>query len=114
MSIVKTSTGAGVKFGNPEHGRVIHGTHRLLKNLTNERGDTRMIGAFISIAIMMVVGAYLLGTFFDVMPKLNESNPFYSLMESLGSITNSAYGLLAIVLIVIAAVIILWYVRRIE
>lgn len=95
-------------------GRVIQGIRRIYGAVTDEHGDTSMIGGFISIAIMMVVGAYLLGTFMEVMPKLNNSNPFANLITQLSSTTNSAYSLLGIVLIVIAAVTILWYVRRVE
>lgn len=80
----------------------------------NEHGDTKMIGTFISVAIMLAVGGYLLAQFYETMPRVNASNPYAAMLETLANITNSAYGLLGIVLIVIAAVIIMWYVQRIS
>ena len=97
-----------------EGGRVIQGIRRIYGAVTEEHGETSMVGGFISIAIMMVVGAYLLGKFMEVMPKLNESNPFSNLVNQLSNTTNSAYSLLGMVLIVIAAVTILWFIRKVE
>ena len=81
--------------------------------ITNGQGSTRDITAFVVIAATLFIGAYLLGMFIDVMPALNESNPFYAIMNTIADTISSGYGILVIVLIVIAFVIIMAYLNRI-
>lgn len=85
----------------------------LLSPFTNEEGSVRDIVAYIVVAAALLIGAYILGMFLDVMPSLNASNPFNSLMNTLASVISSGYGILVIVLVVIAFVIILGYLMRI-
>lgn len=81
--------------------------------ISNGQGSTRDITAFVVIAATLFIGAYLLGMFIDVMPALNESNPFYAIMNTIADTISSGYGILVIVLIVIAFVIIMAYLNRI-
>lgn len=81
--------------------------------VVNGQGSTRDITAFVVIAATLFIGAYLLGMFVDVMPTLNESNPFYAIMNTIAETISSGYGILVIVLIVIAFVIIMAYLNRI-
>lgn len=81
--------------------------------IANGQGSTRDITAFVVIAATLFIGAYLLGMFIDVMPALNETNPFHAIMETIANTISSGYGILVIVLIVIAFVIIMAYLNRI-
>lgn len=85
----------------------------LSRPIANGQGSTRDITAFVVIAATLFIGAYLLGMFIDVMPGLNESNPFHAIMETISNTISSGYGILVIVLIVIAFVIIMAYLNRI-
>ena len=80
--------------------------------VTNERGESSAIGYWIGSAIMMVIGGYILSQFVETMPKVNSSNPFAAMLDNLYTIITSSYGLLGIVLIVSAAGIIMWNIRR--
>lgn len=84
-----------------------------LAPFTDETGSVRDVVAYIVIAAALLIGAYILGMFLDVMPTLNASNPFKGLMDTLSSVISSGYGILVIVLIVIAFVIILGYLMKI-
>lgn len=86
---------------------------RLLAPISNGQGSARDITAFVVIAATLLIGAYLLGMFIDVMPSLNETNPFAAIMNTISGTISSGYGILVIVLIVIAFVIILGYLNRI-
>lgn len=86
---------------------------RLISPVTNGQGSARDITAFVVIAATLLIGAYLLGMFVDVMPNLNETNPFFQIMNTISETISSGYGILVIVLIVIAFVIILSYLNRI-
>lgn len=81
--------------------------------ISNGQGSTRDITAFVVIAATLFIGAYLLGMFIDVMPALNETNPFFGIMNTIADTISSGYGILVIVLIVIAFVIIMAYLNRI-
>lgn len=85
----------------------------LAQPVANGQGSTRDITAFVVIAATLFIGAYLLGMFIDVMPSLNETNPFYAIMNTIANTISSGYGILVIVLIVIAFVIIMAYLNRI-
>lgn len=86
---------------------------RFMSPVTNGQGSARDITAFVVIAATLLIGAYLLGMFVDVMPNLNETNPFFQIMNTISETISSGYGILVIVLIVIAFVIILSYLNRI-
>lgn len=86
---------------------------RLLAPISNGQGSARDITAFVVIAATLLIGAYLLGMFIDVMPTLNSTNPFAEIMNTIAGTISSGYGILVIVLIVIAFVIILGYLNRI-
>lgn len=81
--------------------------------VTNGEGSVRDVMAYIVIAAAILIGAYVLGMFMQVMPALNETNPFYNIMNTISDVISSGYGILVIVLIVIAFVIILGYLMRI-
>lgn len=85
----------------------------LANPVLNGQGSTRDITAFVVIAATLFIGAYLLGMFIDVMPQLNETNPFFNIMNTIANTISSGYGILVIVLIVIAFVIIMAYLNRI-
>lgn len=85
----------------------------LAQPVANGQGSARDITAFVVIAATLLIGAYLLGMFIDVMPALNETNPFFGIMDTIATTISSGYGILVIVLIVIAFVIILGYLNRI-
>ena len=81
--------------------------------VANGQGSARDITAFVVIAATLLIGAYLLGMFIDVMPTLEETNPFKTVMDTVATTISSGYGILVIVLVVIAFVIILGYLNRI-
>ena len=80
----------------------------------NGKGSARDITSFVVIAATMLIGAYILGQFIEAMPSLNGSNPFASLIETLSATIGNGYNLLVIVIIVIAAMIIIGYLSRIQ
>lgn len=84
-----------------------------LSPFTDESGSVRDVVAYIIVAAALLIGAYILGMFLEVMPALNSTNPFSAVMETLSSVIGSGYGILVIVLIVIAFVIILGYLMKI-
>lgn len=84
-----------------------------LAPINDESGSVHDVVAYITIAAALLIGAYILGMFLDVMPNLNASNPFAGVMSNLSSVIGSGYGILVIVLIVVAFVIILGYLMRI-
>lgn len=86
---------------------------KIFEPVSNGQGSARDITAFVVIAATLLIGAYLLGMFIDVMPSLNETNPFAAIMNTISGTISSGYGILVIVLIVIAFVIILGYLNRI-
>lgn len=86
---------------------------KIFEPVSNGQGSARDITAFVVIAATLLIGAYLLGMFVDVMPNLTESNPFFAIMNTISETISSGYGILVIVLIVIAFVIILGYLNRI-
>lgn len=86
---------------------------KLTEPVTNGDGSVRDVMAYITIAAAILIGAYILGMFVQIMPQLNESNPFHDLMNNISNVISSGYGILVIVLIVIAFVIILGYLMRI-
>lgn len=85
----------------------------LAEPITNGEGSVRDVMAYIVIAAAILIGAYVLGMFMQVMPALNETNPFHDIMNTISEVISSGYGILVIVLIVIAFVIILGYLMRI-
>lgn len=87
--------------------------NKLTEPITNGEGSVRDVMAYIVIAAAILIGAYVLGMFMQVMPALNASNPFHNIMNTISSVISSGYGILVIVLIVIAFVIILGYLMRI-
>lgn len=88
-------------------------TSSLTEPITNGEGSVRDVMAYIVIAAAILIGAYVLGMFIEVMPALDDTNPFHDVMNTISEVIGSGYGILVIVLIVIAFVVILGYLMRI-
>lgn len=89
-----------------------NGMSRLSKNMMNGEGDSKAVTEFVIICATLMFGGYILGTFIDVMPTLNASNPFASVMDRLYEVIGSGYTLMIIVVIIIAGMILMWYLNR--
>lgn len=71
----------------------------------NEYGAsvTSVVTGFIALAIVIAIGIIILANVQQAMPAVNESSPYYALQTSLEQTTASGYGLIAIVVIIVAA-----------
>ena len=85
---------------------------QLYSHIVNGEGDSKAVTEFVIICATLMFGGYILGTFIDVMPTLNTSNPFASVMERLYEVIGSGYTLMIIVVIIIAGMILMWYLNR--
>jgi hypothetical protein len=75
---------------------------------------TGIVVSFITIAIIVAIGVIVLSSVQTAMPALNESSPYYGLQASLDTTTVAGYGLIAIVVIIVAAAAIMYAVRMIR
>ena len=71
--------------------------------IDSEDGNINLVLGFIVTAIVMAMGVIILANVEASTPALNESSAWYTLQQSLATTTQSGYGLLAIVLIIMAA-----------
>lgn len=73
----------------------------------NENGFADLLGSvvtsFIALAIVISIGVIILSSVQQAMPAVNESSPYYGLQNSIETTTASGYGLIAIVIIIVAA-----------
>ncbi len=75
---------------------------RRLRRL-NEDANINLVLGFIVTAIVMAMGVIILANVESATPALDEGSGWLTLQESLATTTQSGYGLLAIVLIIMAA-----------
>ncbi|MDD4455341.1 MAG: hypothetical protein PHI67_08545 [Candidatus Methanomethylophilaceae archaeon] len=82
-----------------------HGAKAAFQKLKidNEDGNVNIVLGFIVTAIVMAMGVIILANIESAVPALNESSSWSGLQQSLATTTQSGYGLLAIVLIIMAA-----------
>lgn len=69
----------------------------------NEDANINLVLGFIVTAIVMAMGVIILANVESATPAINESSAWATLQQSLASTTQSGYGLLAIILIIMAA-----------
>ncbi len=69
----------------------------------NEDANINLVLGFIVTAIVMAMGVIILANVESATPALEEGSAWLTLQESLATTTQSGYGLLAIVLIIMAA-----------
>jgi hypothetical protein len=62
-----------------------------------------IVTSFIALAIVISIGVIILSSVQQAMPAVNESSPYYALQNTLETTTASGYGLIAIVIIIVAA-----------
>ena len=75
---------------------------------------TAIVTSFIALAIVIAIGVIILSSVQTAMPAVNESSPYYALQASLETTTVSGYGLVAIVIIIVAAAAIMYAIRMIS
>jgi len=80
---------------------------------SGEMAITVMVTSFIAIAIIIAIGVVILSSVQTAMPAVNESSPYYALQGTIEASTVSGYGLVAIVLVIVAAAAIMYAVRSI-
>ena len=83
----------------------------------NNRGEmmiTAIVTSFIALAIVIAIGVIILSSVQTAMPAVTESSPYYALQASLETTTVSGYGLVAIVIIIVAAAAIMYAIRMIS
>jgi len=71
--------------------------------IDNEDGNVNLVLGFIVTAIVMAMGVIILANVESATPTINNTSAWYTLQQSLATTTQSGYGLLAIVLIIMAA-----------
>jgi len=69
----------------------------------NNEGMTQLVTGFIALAIIVSIGVIILGNVSQAMPTLAENNTYYGLQSTVESTTVSGYGLIVIVLVIVAA-----------
>jgi len=82
----------------------------------DNRGEmpiTVMVTSFIAIAIIIAIGVVILSSVETAMPAVAENSSYYGLQETISASTVSGYGLVAIVLVIVAAAAIMYAVRSI-
>jgi riboflavin transporter FmnP len=71
--------------------------------IDNEDGNINLVLGFIVTAIVMAMGVIILANVESAVPLLDENSSWSALQQSVATTTQSGYGLLAIVLIIMAA-----------
>lgn len=82
----------------------------------DNRGEmpiTVMVTSFIAIAIIIAIGVVILSSVEAAMPAVAENSSYYGLQTTIEASTVSGYGLVAIVLVIVAAAAIMYAVRSI-
>lgn len=80
------------------------GLHNEVKTLgLDNSGLSALVTGFIGLAIMVSVGIVILASVGEAMPAVNESSPFAALQTSTETGIVSGYGLIVIILLLVAA-----------
>lgn len=74
---------------------------------------TTIVTSFIAIAIIIAIGVVILSSVQTAMPAVAENSSYYGLQSTIEASTVSGYGLVAIVLIIVAAAAIMFAIRSI-
>ncbi|MFA5137161.1 MAG: hypothetical protein WC489_07290 [Patescibacteria group bacterium] len=68
-----------------------------------ESGNVDLVMGFIMIAVVLAVGVYLLASIDTAMPAVANTSAYYDLQSTVQTTTVSGYGLLVVILILLAA-----------
>ncbi len=69
----------------------------------DDEANSGMVMSFIVVAILLVIGVTVLSSVLSASPALNENDTFFETQKALTGTITSGYGLMAIVLVVMAA-----------
>ena len=83
----------------------VHGSRAAFQRLwqLNDDANINLVLGFIVTAIVMAMGVIILANVETATPAIDESSAWAALQQSLAATTQSWYGLLAIILIIMAA-----------